>query len=186
MKDMSRSQKIAMIVIAAAVVGILVLLMFLVNPIVGFILLVLAILGLCVLKLKCPQVLEIPPKAGSAAAKTDFLPVNDHSSGFRAHIVLLYQGGMTTQQITVDREEFTIGRHSSCSFQLSGNRDISRKHAIIRYDADRGVSTITDNNSSHGTKVNGESLAPGQPRTLHNGDLIQIEDRILTVQNKNY
>ncbi len=175
----------------AVILGLIVLLVFMVlmaflNLSVFFILLILLVLGVCLLRMKKPEVFSIFSREKKQETASDSsVPDEKRKDEFSAHIILLYQGGVTTQQIPVDKEEFTIGRSQDCSFVLSGNTNISRKHAIIRYDSEQRCSTITDS-SSHGTKVNGESLVPGQPRTLHNGDLIQIEDRILTVQNKNY
>ena len=177
---------------AAVILGLIILLVFMVmmaflDLSVFFILLILLVLGICLLRMKKPEYFSIFAREKKQTDTPSPAPLGEkHQNAFSAHIILLYQGGMTTQQINVDREEFTIGRSPNCSFVLSGNTDISRVHAIIRYNAERGYSTISDNNSSHGTKVNGENLVPGEPRTLHNGDLIQIEDRILTVQNKNY
>ena len=177
---------------AAVILGLIILLVFMVmmaflDLSVFFILLVLLVLGVCFLRMKKPEYFSIFTREKKQTdAPVSSFGEEKRRDAFSAHIILLYQGGMTTQQIMVDREEFTIGRSPNCSFVLSGNTDISRVHATIRYNAERGCSTITDNNSSHGTKVNGENLVSGVPRTLHNGDLIQIEDRILTVQNKNY
>ena len=188
MNNLPKGQKRALVILCLIVTAVFLLMLAFMDLSAFFILLVLLVLGICLLRMKKPELFSIfaREKKQAEAAAGSAVPEERKQDAFSAHIILLYQGGMTTQQITVDREEFSIGRSPSCSFVLSGNTDISRVHAYIRYNAETGRSTITDNNSSHGTKVNGESLVPGQPRTLHNGDLIQIEDRVLTVQNKNY
>ena len=184
MNNLPKKQQKLVAILSLVVTLLILVMLFIISPVTGFILFVLLILGLCLLRMKKPEFFSIFSKEKAAAPEA--APEEKKRDAFSAHIILLYQGGMTTQQISVDREEFSIGRSPNCNFVLSGNTDISRVHAIIHYSAERGVSTITDNHSSHGTKVNGDSLMPGQPRTLHNGDLIQIEDRVLTVQNKNY
>lgn len=185
MNKMPKNQQRAMAIICMVVVFAILLMLAFMDISVFFIFLVAVIVGVCVLRVKKPQLFQLFAKAKPAdAAKPAFDDLKREA--FSAHIILLYQGGMTMQQIMVDRKEFSIGRSPTCNFVLSGNTDISRTHAIIRYDEERDCSTITDNHSSHGTKVNGTFLNPGESRTLHNGDLIQIEDRVLTVQNKNY
>lgn len=187
MNNMPKGQQRAAVILGLAVILVFLVILAILDLSAFFIVLILLVLGICFLRMKKPEYFSIfTREKKQSAAPVSSTPEEQRRDAFSAHIILLYQGGMTTQQISVDREEFTIGRNPSCNFVLSGNTDISRKHATIRYDAERGCSTITDNNSSHGTKVNGENLVPGQPKTLHNGDLIQIEDRILTVQNKNY
>ncbi len=187
MNNMPKEQKRAAVILGLIILLVFMVLMALLNLSVFFILLILLVLGVCWLRMKKPEVFRIFARDGKQADAPDAsLQEEKCKNSFSARIILLYQGGVTTQQIPVDREEFSIGRSQSCNFVLTGNTNISRVHAIIRYDAENGLSTITDNNSSHGTRVNGENLIPGQPKTLHNGDLIQIEDRILTVQNKNY
>ena len=186
MNNLPVGQKRALAILTLIVLAVVLVMLALIDLSAFFIVLILLVLGVCLLRVKKPEFFSIFSRKKKGDENSAPLPEEQKRSAFSAHIILLYQGGMTTQQISVDREEFSIGRSPSCSFVLSGNTDISRVHAYIRYNADTGRSTITDNNSSHGTKVNGESLIPGQPRTLHNGDLIQIEDRILTVQNKNY
>lgn len=181
-----KDQKRTAVILGLAILLVFMVMMAFLNISVFFILLVLLVLGACWLRIKKPEFFSIFSKTKKQPdAAVSSVPEDDRKDAFSAHIILLYQGGVTTQQISVDQEEFTIGRSPNCNFVLTGNTSISRTHAVIRYNAESGCSTITDT-SSHGTKVNGENLTPGQPRTLHNGDLIQIEDRILTVQNKNY
>lgn len=185
MKNMPKSQQRALVILGLIVLLVFLVMLALMNLSAFFVLLVLLVLGVCLLRMKKPECFSLfskEKKPEEAAPETD----EKRREAFSARVILLYQGGVTTRQISVDREEFTIGRSESCNFVLPGNTNISRVHAVIRYDREQDRSTITDQNSSHGTKVNGERLTPGEPRTLHNGDLIQIEDRILTVQNKNY
>lgn len=176
-------QRAAFILICIFLLVLLVLMAFM-SFAAFFAVLVLILLGIILLRVKKPEVFRIFSREKPAEAVHN--APEQRKDAFTSRIILLYQGGVTMQQIAVDRESFTIGRSPSCNFVLSGNTDISRVHAIIRYDAERNCSILTDNHSSHGTKVNGVSMNPGESRTLHNGDLIQIEDRVLTVQNKNY
>jgi predicted component of type VI protein secretion system len=49
---------------------------------------------------------------------------------------------------------------------------ISRQHATIR--RTDGMLTLTDLNSVNGTLLNGQRLAPNQPRVLRDGDEIRL------------
>lgn len=61
----------------------------------------------------------------------------------------------------------------------AGLLGVSRRHAAIHVvDGDH---TITDLNSSNGTWVNHETLAPGQPHPLRSGDLVRLGHLVLHV-----
>ena len=73
---------------------------------------------------------------------------------------------------------FTIGRGEGSKIRLR-DPDISERHAVL---AVSGASaTIEDMQSSNGTMVNGEALAPSAPRTLGDGDTIAIGKYLITV-----
>lgn len=68
-----------------------------------------------------------------------------------------------------------IGRRSgiyqtylqTCSF-------VSGIHAQLNYNAMEEIWTITDKNSSNGTKVDGQPLIPEIPCVLHHGSFVQV------------
>ncbi len=89
-------------------------------------------------------------------------PVSAHlicTSGPHAGEVLQLKPGLTT-----------IGRSSDNSFALSKDKEVSRRHAIIAYEANKFV--IQDQNSLNHTFVNNEEIK--EPRPLADGDLILI------------
>jgi phage tail-like protein len=65
-----------------------------------------------------------------------------------------------------------LGRKSGVDVQLSDDM-VSREHAKI--ERRTFGCTITDLNSSNGTKVNGNWLVPGSPQELSDGDVINID-----------
>jgi VWFA-related protein len=67
---------------------------------------------------------------------------------------------------------FVIGRSEGTLIIQDPN--ISRKHARITYDNVQGAYFITDLNSSNGTRLNAQRLAPGQPTRLVNGAVIGL------------
>lgn len=81
-------------------------------------------------------------------------------------------------KIDISQPVFTIGRDTSNHFYIQQDT-ISRKHAIILFD-DSGTYTISDNNSSNGTFVNGAKI---RQAVLQNDDVIQIGDINMIFQN---
>ena len=58
---------------------------------------------------------------------------------------------------------------------------VSREHAELKanpWAANLDQVTITDKGSMHGTRVNGQTLKQGLPKSLRSGDLIQFGDRV--------
>lgn len=53
------------------------------------------------------------------------------------------------------------------------DKAVSKRHAVIRKDA-YGDLEITDLNSSNGTRLNGRTLAPGEPARLSEGDVVEL------------
>ena len=64
-------------------------------------------------------------------------------------------GMVRAREITIQKEEFLIGRGSDCDLRLN-DEDISRHHCLIRV---RGQeATLSDLGSSNGTFVNGKRV----------------------------
>jgi hypothetical protein len=71
----------------------------------------------------------------------------------------------------LDRQKTIVGRNESCHLTIEDPR-LSRRHAeLVAVGAGH---TIEDLGSSNGTRVNGERLAPGQPRLLAEGDVVTL------------
>ena len=73
-----------------------------------------------------------------------------------------------SQMLLQPQNVWTIGRHREAALSLS-DRKLSRRHAVILYDADRGFYLI-DLNSLNGSYVNGEQVQ--QRRLLHDRDRV--------------
>lgn len=74
----------------------------------------------------------------------------------------------------------TIGRASDNAIPLSKDKEASRRHAIIAYEASKFV--IQDQNSLNGTLVNSELIKEPQP--LEEGDIILIGVSTLKFQER--
>ncbi len=73
------------------------------------------------------------------------------------------------QQIAVESERFTVGRHSECDLCVPDSL-LSREHVVIERFGD--VFMISDKGSSNGTLLNGEPLT--EPKGLQNGDRLDL------------
>jgi Family of unknown function (DUF6519)/FHA domain len=73
----------------------------------------------------------------------------------------------------------TVGRLAESTIRID-HPDVSREHAQFALVDD--VLTITDVESTNGTKVNGESLTPREPRKLEVGDTIEFGSREVQLQ----
>src|SRR5215467_2101127 len=72
-----------------------------------------------------------------------------------------------------------IGRATSCDLVID-HASVSRHHAMLH------VSTlqITDQNSRNGTRLRGQSLAPGVATSLAIGDSVQLGQVTLLIHHK--
>jgi len=71
-------------------------------------------------------------------------------------------------------QDFTIGRKRQSSNLYLEYPDVSRAHAIIRYDQGEGVFTITDVDSTNGTFLNEKQLTSYRAQMLFSGDQIRF------------
>lgn len=71
-----------------------------------------------------------------------------------------------------------IGRDADCSITV-GDGTVSAKHAVLLYRA--GKYSITDQQSSHGTFVNGEDIELN-PKYLKDGDLIRVGNTVFMIR----
>jgi hypothetical protein len=75
----------------------------------------------------------------------------------------------------------SIGRHDPVTgvtpdvdlTEMDGERTVSRRHATI-HASDHELTVTETNASTNGTFVNGERLEPFVPRTIVNGDVVQL------------
>ena len=87
----------------------------------------------------------------------------------RAMLVLL-DGQFSGSEYRLTAEETLIGRNPTTDITLL-DESISREHAIVAWDAEDGVFTIEDLQSTNGTRVNGKRV---RSSPLADGDAIQV------------
>jgi len=96
-------------------------------------------------------------------------------------LILRLQQGDTETTVTVNQDEFTIGRLPECDLYLPFG-GVSRKHALLRKKAN-GTWAIEDLGSKNGTQVNQSFVTGG--RDLQNGDIIWLGNVSLVVMLTN-
>jgi hypothetical protein len=68
-----------------------------------------------------------------------------------------------------------VGRTDSNDLVVA-HLTVSKHHAFFRLDETGGHYTLTDMDSTNGTRVNGQALVGRQPRPLDDGDLVAFGD----------
>ena len=82
-------------------------------------------------------------------------------------------------QIEIQNFPCMLGRSEKHAQIVLDDKNASRKHAIV--DFTESAFTIMDCNSKNGSKVNSVKLQPGKPKTIVEGDIIQIGTTELVV-----
>ena len=75
------------------------------------------------------------------------------------------------KRIFLEDFPFTIGRSEKDSYKINGDRKISRKHLIFTKE---GIIYYVKDNSTNGTKMNGEVMDPKKEYRVKNGDKFDI------------
>jgi len=86
---------------------------------------------------------------------------------------------LTSEQFERYGGEITLGRKPGAAHLVIDNTSISKAHAVITPQG--STLTVRDNNSSNGTKVNGNRISPGQSATLNAGDKLQLGEVSMTI-----
>jgi len=109
----------------------------------------------------------IAPAQGATMISSSPLPP-------RAVLIVLNSAGSPAPQgqTQIIQFPFVIGRVEGSLIIPEAN--ISRRHAQINYSEANRTFTITDLNSSNGTRVNNQTLVPGQPSQIVSGSVIGL------------
>ena len=84
--------------------------------------------------------------------------------------------------LTVHGARVGRGRQAGNDIILTADGMISKSHVIVDYDANAnggGRFTVRDDNSTNGTSLNGECLAPGRAYPLTSGDELKLGQTLL-------
>ncbi|MGB2178533.1 MAG: FHA domain-containing protein, partial [Hyphomonas sp.] len=77
-------------------------------------------------------------------------------------------------------EGLIVGRQPSSSAIVFNHPEVSRTHVRVKLEEDRVF--VEDLDSTNGTKINGESLVPGEPRELKDGDELALGAIVMGVK----
>ena len=96
-----------------------------------------------------------------------------------------YLSRKSGEKIEITKSQFKIGRKTElCDYSVSGNKTISRVHAILNI-VDGQHLFIFDNNSLNKVFLNGKSIDPMVNTELHNGDEVRMgSERFYVVINE--
>lgn len=161
-------------------------LLMVVNVGAGLIVLIGSVVAFCALYKKYPWIVGQFRKASKESGTNRFKEIiKQKEPQFTPHILLINNNSVCQEMVDVDAPSFTIGRALDCNYVIRGDDRVSRHHAVIRYDETTGRNYLIDENSRHGTRLNGIEIEKHTRQLLHNGDIIQIESCVLGVQTKN-
>jgi len=112
---------------------------------------------------------------GGSTARFHAGDVKNYRLDQKAPTLVVLLGSDTGLRIPLSKPELTLGRTTEADIILH-DEQISRRHAVIRYDAIRQSYTLVDLNSTNGTRVNQERI---QEVLLREGDKIFIGSTVL-------
>ena len=88
-----------------------------------------------------------------------------------APVLIAQSGPQAGQRWNIGEKALIIGRGAECDVVVP-DRQVSREHARVQ--RTESAIWIEDLDSKNGTHINGQRLAPGDPRRLQDGDVIQV------------
>ena len=96
--------------------------------------------------------------------------------------ITILSGDLSGTSFPLKDEHYTVGRNDSADLCIP-EPTISGHHCSLTL-VGEGVYSIKDEGSTNGTRLNGEKLEPDQPRTMKDGDLLQVGNVELLFENK--
>lgn len=69
-------------------------------------------------------------------------------------------------------DELSVGRQADCDLVIS-DASVSKRHALLRWDAEKRRATVVDLNSTNGTFLNADNQVKGESR-VNDGDIISF------------
>ena len=86
----------------------------------------------------------------------------------------------TSETVLIEKNSFTMGSGTVVDYCITGNKTISRGHAMIQKQGENYY--FMDNNSSNGSYVNGRRVAAGDQVRLEDGFVIRLSDEDFVFQ----
>lgn len=84
-------------------------------------------------------------------------------------------GALVPPGYTLESEEITIGRDPLCEIAVEGGATrVSRRHALLHYRTEKRRVYLSDNDSKHGTYLNGKRLEVGMEEVVVTGSRITL------------
>ena len=148
------------------------------------ILLVLLAVGLGVLSRVKPELFERFKKPEEPAADSvrsvPHEPIR-YGDAKKTYLELACVNASGGKNIIMDKTPFTVGRGQGNDF-ITDNPEVSTHHLRLEYREEDHICFVIDLNSTNFTYLNTEKLPPNKPRSLRQGDLLQIANEAYQVE----
>jgi len=122
----------------------------------------------------------IPPEEATNIASAPFASTTDAATGLGARAMLKSEDGKAL--LPLANRPIFIGRsrNAGCDLVLDGDRQVSRRHARIEWDASAGNYVIYDLQSTNGLFVNEQRV---DNRVLRSGDRIRLGRTVIVFES---
>lgn len=154
------------------------------SPIVPLVLVLLITVALGVLSRTKPELFEkwFPRKQEKlpSVRSVQSEPLR-HEDLQKTYLELASVNASGGKNIIMDSTPFTIGRDITCSYAMN-NPEVSGHHLRLEFREEDHICFVTDLNSTNHTYLNTEKLQPNMPRSLHQGDVLQIANEAFQVE----
>jgi transcriptional regulator with PAS, ATPase and Fis domain len=102
--------------------------------------------------------------------------------GGRAHLHLVFPPTRAPAAIALERTPLVLGRQAGPGAYAIDEGTVSRRHALVEWDAGRGVHVAVDLDSRNGSFADGLTLA-GQRRVLFDGSVLRLGDVLFVYES---
>ena len=154
------------------------------SPIVSLVLIVLLVTALGILYNRKPELFEkLFPKKQASTPSVRSVPSEPprHDDIRKTYLELASVNASGGKNIIMDCSPFTVGRKPSCDCVMD-NPEVSGMHLRLEFREEDRMCFVTDLNSTNFTFLNSEKLEPNKPRSLHQGDILQIANEAFQVE----
>ena len=179
-----RRRRLTLALIIVPLVFLLFLLGVLLGPIVPLLLLLALTTALGILYRAKPELFEkLFPKKEQGVPSIRSVPSEPlrHEDIQKTYLELASISASGGPNIVMDSTPFTIGRDATCDYAMD-NPEVSGHHLRLEFREEDRICFVTDLNSTNFTYLNTERLPANTPRSLHQGDILQIANEAYQVE----
>ncbi len=114
-----------------------------------------------------------PKEGGPELAQTAIAKPSDIERGVLSLLFMFEELSVATLPPLEGVDQLVVGRQPDCDLVIEGEKSVSKRHAVLAWDAEKNRCTVKDLGSTNGSFLNGSIL--GQRETpLRDGDIISF------------